>query len=116
MRSNVNVAIEPKVYHNEIKINDFCWSKNKNLKKKKWTQQKQRKQNPTKSYDSLLFHELDFFQNSPKRNWNQYLTLSKLNTQRINKDIYFSYSVVTHNSLIRYINKHFTLFVCNSSD
>lgn len=35
MRSNVNVAIEPKVYHNEIKINDFCWSKNKNLKKKK---------------------------------------------------------------------------------
>lgn len=55
----------------------------------------------TKSYDS--FCELDFFQSSSKKsNQNQNLTLSELNPKIIElKSIYFSYSVVTHNSLIR---------------
>jgi len=93
----------------------FVEMKTKNLKKNEHNKNKQNKI-LTKSYDSLLFHEHYFFQNSPKKKYeNQNLTLSELNPQRINKDIYFSYSVVTHNSLIRNINKHFTLFVCNYS-
>jgi len=68
------------------------------------------KTNKTKSLPSLMIlycsTNITSFRILLKKKYeNQNLTLSELNPQRINKDIYFSYSVVTHNSLIRNINK-----------
>jgi len=45
----------------------FVEMKTKNLKKNEHNKNKQNKI-LTKSYDSLLFHEHYFFQNSPKKN------------------------------------------------
>lgn len=63
MRSSVNVAIEPKVYHKEIKINDFCWRKKQKSKKNQHNKKQKQNKIRTTTCDSLLFYELDFFQN-----------------------------------------------------